>query len=121
MQVELIDIRKHYGTVKANDGISLAVAPGELHGILGENGAGKSTLMKILAGFTARTAGSIRIDGRPVAYRGTAEAVRLGVGMLYQDPLDFPQLPVIDNSAASPWVSASSSIFCGCFRWGSAC
>jgi simple sugar transport system ATP-binding protein len=97
MQVELIDIRKHYGTVKANDGISLAVAPGELHGILGENGAGKSTLMKILAGFTARTAGSIRIDGRPVAYRGTAEAVRLGVGMLYQDPLDFPQLPVIDN------------------------
>ncbi|MCU0593551.1 MAG: ATP-binding cassette domain-containing protein, partial [Desulfobacterales bacterium] len=55
MQVELVDIHKHYGAVKANDGVSLTVEPGELHGILGENGAGKSTLMKILAGFTART------------------------------------------------------------------
>jgi simple sugar transport system ATP-binding protein len=97
MRIELADIRKHYGAVKANDGISLTVAPGELHGILGENGAGKSTLMKILAGFTARTSGSIRVDGKPVDYRTTAEAAALGVGMLYQDPLDFPQLTVIDN------------------------
>ena len=97
MQVELVDIHKHYGAVKANDGVSLTVAPGELHGILGENGAGKSTLMKILAGFTARTSGSVRVDGKPVDYRTTAAAAGLGVGMLYQDPLDFPQLPVIDN------------------------
>lgn len=97
MQVELVDIHKHYGAVKANDGVSLTVAPGDLHGILGENGAGKSTLMKILAGFTARTSGSVRVDGKLVDYRTTAEAAGLGVGMLYQDPLDFPQLPVIDN------------------------
>jgi simple sugar transport system ATP-binding protein len=97
MRLELVDIYKHYGAVKANDGVSLTVAPGELHGILGENGAGKSTLMKILAGFTARTSGSIRVDGKPVDYRTTAEAAGLGIGMLYQDPLDFPQLPVIDN------------------------
>jgi simple sugar transport system ATP-binding protein len=97
MRVELVDIHKHYGAVKANDGVSLTVAPGELHGILGENGAGKSTLMKILAGFTVRTSGSIRVDGKPVDYRTTAEAAGLGVGMLYQDPLDFPQLAVLDN------------------------
>jgi len=97
MRVELVDIHKHYGAVKANDGVNLTVAPGELHGILGENGAGKSTLMKILAGFTARTSGSVRVDGKPVDYRTTAEAVGHGVGMLYQDPLDFPQLAVIDN------------------------
>ena len=97
MRVDLVDIRKHYGAIKANDGISLTVAPGELHGILGENGAGKSTLMKILAGFSVRTSGSIRVNGRPVDYRTTAEAAALGVGMLYQDPLDFPQLTVIDN------------------------
>ena len=88
MRVELVDIHKHYGAVKANDGVSLTVAPGELHGILGENGAGKSTLMKILAGFTARTSGSVRVDGKPADYRSTAEAAALGVGMLYQDPLD---------------------------------
>jgi len=97
MRVELVDIHKHYGAVTANDGVSLTVEPGELHGILGENGAGKSTLMKILAGFTARTSGSVRVDGQPVDYRTTAEAAGLGVGMLYQDPLDFPQLPVLDN------------------------
>jgi simple sugar transport system ATP-binding protein len=97
MQVELVDIHKHYGAVKANDGVSLTVAPGELHGILGENGAGKSTLMKILAGFTVRTSGSVRVDGKPVDYRTTAEAAGLGVGMLYQDPLDFPRLAVLDN------------------------
>jgi simple sugar transport system ATP-binding protein len=97
MRVELVDIHKHYGAVKANDGVTLTVAPGELHGILGENGAGKSTLMKILAGFTARSSGSIRVDGRPVDYRGTAEAARLGIGMLYQDPLDFPQLSALEN------------------------
>ncbi len=97
MRVELVDIHKHYGAVKANDGVTLTVAAGELHGVLGENGAGKSTLMKILAGFTARTSGSIRVDGAPVDYRSTAEAVRLGIGMLYQDPLDFPQLSALEN------------------------
>ena len=97
MRVELVDIHKHYGSVKANDGITLTVAAGELHGILGENGAGKSTLMKILAGFTARSSGSIRVDGKPVDCRSTAEAARLGIGMLYQDPLDFPQLTVLEN------------------------
>ncbi len=97
MRVDLVDIHKRYGAVKANDGVNLTVAAGELHGILGENGAGKSTLMKILAGFTTPTSGSIRVDGKPVNYRSTAEAVRLGIGMLYQDPLDFPQLSALEN------------------------
>jgi simple sugar transport system ATP-binding protein len=99
MRVDLVDIRKHYGFVKANDGVNLTVAPGEIHGLLGENGAGKSTLMKILSGFTARTSGSIVVDGRPADYRSTAEAFRFGIGMLYQDPLDFPQMTIVDNFA----------------------
>ena len=56
MRIELQDIHKHYGPVKANNGISLKVLPGHIHGILGENGAGKSTLMKILAGFSRKPA-----------------------------------------------------------------
>jgi ABC-type uncharacterized transport system ATPase subunit len=97
MQIELQKIHKHYGPVKANNGISLKVVPGRIHGILGENGAGKSTLMKVLSGFSQKTSGSILIDGKPVNYRDPAHAAGLGIGMLYQDPLDFPLLSVLDN------------------------
>ena len=67
MSLELRDIHKHFGPVRANDGISLSVASGSLHGLLGENGAGKSTLMKILSGFYVADAGEILLDGRSVA------------------------------------------------------
>ena len=66
MWIELQDIHKHYGPVKANNGVDLNVAAGCIHGILGENGAGKSTLMKVRAGFSQKTSGSILIDGKPV-------------------------------------------------------
>ena len=97
MWIELQDIHKHYGPVKANNGVNLKIAPGRIHGILGENGAGKSTMMKVLAGFSQKTSGSILIDGKAVNYRNPAQAVALGIGMLYQDPLDFSLLSVLDN------------------------
>lgn len=97
MKIELKEIYKLYGPVKANNGISLCVEPGTIHGILGENGAGKSTLMKILAGFCRKTDGMICLGGREVEYGTPARAAQLGIGMLYQDPLDFPSLTVLDN------------------------
>jgi len=97
MAVELIDIHKEYGPLKANQGISICFAPGYIHGILGENGAGKSTLMKVLAGFTPKTRGLIRIDGSNTEYQTPAEVSRLGIGMLYQEPVDFPVLSVLEN------------------------
>ncbi len=97
MRLELKGIHKHFGNVHANDGIHVTVESGTIHGLLGENGAGKSTLMKILSGFIRRDAGEILLDGRPVEFRSPAEAIRAGVGMLHQDPLDFPPLRVLDN------------------------
>ncbi|HET7839650.1 MAG TPA: ATP-binding cassette domain-containing protein [Rectinemataceae bacterium] len=97
MRVELRDIRKIYGPVRANDGISLAVPAASIQGILGENGAGKSTLMKILSGFILPDAGGILLDGEPVSIRSPADAIRLGIGMLHQDPLDFPPMKLIDD------------------------
>ncbi|HTD47475.1 MAG TPA: ATP-binding cassette domain-containing protein, partial [bacterium] len=82
MRVELRDIRKSFGPVRANDGISLTAEAGSVHGLLGENGAGKSTLMKILSGFTAPDRGQILLDGAPVRIASPAEALRLGIGML---------------------------------------
>ena len=97
MQIELRDIHKYYGPVKANRGVDLKVVSGTIHGVLGENGAGKSTLMKILAGYSQRTKGEIRLDDRLVNYETPAQASEMGIGMLYQDPLDFPQLSVLEN------------------------
>jgi len=97
MRITLRDIRKQYGKVNANDGIDLEISEGSIHGILGENGAGKSTLMKVLAGYTVKTSGAILLNGRPVEYDHPSQATRLGIGMLYQDPLDFPPLTVLEN------------------------
>jgi len=97
LRVELYDIYKHFGAVRANDGITLRVEPGSIHGVLGENGAGKSTLMKILSGFQPPDRGEIRLDGRVVTFSSPAAALTHGVGMLHQDPLDFPPLTVLDN------------------------
>jgi ABC-type uncharacterized transport system ATPase subunit len=97
VEVRITDIRKHFGPVKANDGISLTVPAGTIQGVLGENGAGKSTLMKILSGFQPADSGTIELDGQKVHMRSPADAIKHGVGMLHQDPLDFPPLKVIDD------------------------
>lgn len=97
MRIILQDIHKHYGKVRANNGIDMNIVPGSVHGILGENGAGKSTLMKILAGYTKKTSGTMLLDGQPVEYQKPANATAQGIGMLYQDPLDFPSLSVLEN------------------------
>lgn len=97
MDVELINIHKQFGKVHANDGISLSVKSGTIQGILGENGAGKSTLMKVLSGFIQPDSGIIYLNGKQVSIQSPADSVRLGIGMLHQDPLDFPSMRVLDN------------------------
>jgi len=97
MRIELRDIHKRFGPVRANDGISLTVEPGTIHGLLGENGAGKSTLMKILSGFQSPDSGQIVLDNTPATFHSPAQGIAHGIGMLHQDPLDFPPMRVLDN------------------------
>jgi simple sugar transport system ATP-binding protein len=97
MDVELINIHKRFGKVHANNGISLTVKSGTVQGIMGENGAGKSTLMKILSGFIQADPGDILLDGKKVTIHSPADSVKLGIGMLHQDPQDFPPMKVVDN------------------------
>lgn len=97
MRVELQEIRKIFGDVRANDGIDLTFEPGKIYGLLGENGAGKSTLMKILSGYQPPTSGQILLDGQPISFSAPDDALNAGIGMLYQSPLDFPPLQVIEN------------------------
>ena len=97
MSLELRDIHKHFGPVRANDGITLTVETGTLHGLLGENGAGKSTLMKVLSGFHSADSGEIVLDGQTVKLASPVDAIAAGIGMLHQDPLVFLPFSVIDN------------------------
>jgi ABC-type uncharacterized transport system ATPase subunit len=97
MKVELRGIHKHFGNIHANNDITLTIPSGTIQGILGENGAGKSTLMKILSGFIHADAGEILLDDKPARISSPADAIRHGIGMLHQDPLDFPSMSVLDN------------------------
>ena len=95
--IELIGIDKRFGAVHANRDISLAVRKGTIHGIIGENGAGKSTLMSILYGFYEADKGEIRIDGKPVRIRSSADAIALGIGMVHQHFMLVETMTVAEN------------------------
>ncbi len=97
MQVEFQQIHKQFGPVQALCGIDMRVESGTIHGLVGENGAGKSTLMKILTGYLTKTGGRILLDGVEVDCSDPQTAAAQGIGMLYQEPQDFPSLNVLDN------------------------
>ena len=91
------NIAKRFGATQALEDVSLELHPGEVHALLGENGAGKSTLIKIITGVHQPDHGEIQLDGKPVAIRSAAEAQRLGIAAIYQEPLLFPDLNVAEN------------------------
>ncbi len=95
--LELVGISKAFGPVQANRDISIRVAKGSIHGIIGENGAGKSTLMSILYGFYRADAGEIRIGGRPVAIPDSQAAIRAGIGMVFQHFKLVENFTVLEN------------------------
>jgi simple sugar transport system ATP-binding protein len=90
-------IEKRFGAVHANRDVNLTVAPGTVHGIVGENGAGKSTLMSILYGFYEADGGEIVIEGRAARIRGSREAIALGIGMVHQHFMLVDTLSALDN------------------------
>jgi general nucleoside transport system ATP-binding protein len=97
--LEARDIVKVFGTLRANDHVSLKVMPGEIHAFLGENGAGKSTLVKMIYGALQPTSGQLLWKGEPVAPKSPAEARKLGVGMVFQHFSLFEGLTVAENIA----------------------
>lgn len=87
----------HFGSFTALDSVSMKVAPGTVHALLGENGAGKSTLVKCVAGFQRPSEGSILIDGREQAIANPVVARALGIGMVYQHFTLAPGMTVAEN------------------------
>jgi ABC-type sugar transport system ATPase subunit len=95
--LEAAGISKSYGGVRALEAAGLTVRSGSVHALLGENGAGKSTLVKVVAGALAPDAGTLRLDGREVAFASTADAARHGVAVVSQDLSLFEDLDVLAN------------------------
>jgi simple sugar transport system ATP-binding protein len=95
--LEVSNITKRFGSVTANDNISLDVKAGEIVALLGENGAGKSTLVKAVFGLVKPDSGEIRIKGEILAAGDTARAIASGVGMVHQHFQLVPVMSVTEN------------------------
>ncbi|MEO8090221.1 MAG: ABC transporter ATP-binding protein [Gemmatimonadales bacterium] len=102
--LELAGIDKRFGSVHALRGVDFALAPGEVHALLGENGAGKSTLMQIAYGLVPPDEGEIRVQGEPRRITSPRAARALGIGMVHQHFTSVPALTVAENVAlAAGW------------------
>ena len=97
--LEALGVTKIFGTLKANDAVTLKVKPGEIHAFLGENGAGKSTLVKMIYGALQPTSGEFRWMGKTVSIASPAAARKLGIGMVFQHFSLFDALSVAENIA----------------------
>jgi ribose transport system ATP-binding protein len=90
-------ISKSFPGVRALSDVSFEIAPGEIHGLLGENGAGKSTLLRILSGVFRPTAGAMFVDGQAVSFRKPMDARGAGIAMIHQELQQVPHLSVAQN------------------------
>ncbi|MFG2720873.1 ATP-binding cassette domain-containing protein [Streptomyces sp. NPDC048416] len=95
--VELDDVSKYYGNIRALEGVTLEVHAGEITCVLGDNGAGKSTLIKIIAGLHRHDTGAFRIEGQDVSLSNPREALDRGIATVYQDLAVVPLMPVWRN------------------------
>jgi general nucleoside transport system ATP-binding protein len=95
--IELGGIVKRFPGVVANDGVDLKVESGTIHALIGENGAGKSTVMKILYGAQSPDEGTVRVNGEEVHFKSPRDAIKLGIGMVFQHFMLAENLTVWEN------------------------
>src|SRR6201995_4022112 len=96
-RLAMTGISKSFGGVAALRDVDFVLRQGEIHGLVGENGAGKSTLMKIIAGVHTQYKGRMTLDGHPVHFRSTRDALAAGIGMVHQELSIVPDLSVAEN------------------------
>jgi branched-chain amino acid transport system ATP-binding protein len=95
--LQVTDIRKHYGAIRAVDGVSFEVHPGEIFGVIGPNGSGKTTLFNSMLGQITPDSGQIQLKGEDVTRLGPLELSRRGVGRTFQTLQVFGRMTVRDN------------------------
>ena len=108
--LEVRNVSKSFGALKALDDVSATFQPGEIHAVLGENGAGKSTLMHVMSGFLSPDSGAILLDGSPLQLGSPVECRRLGIGMVHQHFTLVPNFTVAENLTLSNLESLKGSM-----------
>lgn len=108
--LELKNIKKSFGGVKALKGVDLTVRKGEVHCLAGENGCGKSTLIKVISGVHYPSDGEIYIDGEKYDNLKPIDAIKLGIQVIYQDFAVFPNLTVAENIALNQTVKKGKKL-----------
>src|SRR6476660_5522256 len=97
--IDIRGITKRFPGVVANHDVDISIRPGTVHALIGENGAGKSTLMKILYGVQKPDAGTITVDGTEVSFSSPTDAIKVGIGMVFQHFMLADNLTVLENVA----------------------
>ena len=108
--LRVTDIKKAFAGVQALKGVSLRIAPGEIHCLAGENGCGKSTLIKIISGVYAPDEGKIEFGGHAHSKITPIDAIRGGIQVIYQDFSIFPNLSVMENLAFNTELAAGRKV-----------
>lgn len=108
--IELRNITKRFGSVAANDNVSINIKKGTIHAIVGENGAGKSTAMKIAYGFYTPDAGEVLIDGKPAKINNPHDAINLGIGMVHQHFMLVETMTVAENIILGAETGGASNL-----------
>jgi branched-chain amino acid transport system ATP-binding protein len=108
--LEVTDLHRSFGGIRAVAGVSFEVQPAEIVGIIGPNGSGKSTLFSLLSGTIAPTSGAIKLRGRDVTRLPAYRIARLGLGRTFQIPTPFTNMTVRENLLAAAvegdWANA---------------
>ena len=111
MLLSVQDVRKKFGSILAVDGVTLAVEPGEIRGVVGPNGAGKTTLFNLITGFLPVSSGTIIFEGQNITRRPTHDRVRRGMARTFQTPQLFSDMTILDNILVSFYGSLLRNMF----------
>ncbi|MCW2132351.1 sugar ABC transporter ATP-binding protein [Arthrobacter sp. VKM Ac-2550] len=106
-EITVAGLGKRYGPSVVLNDINLSIAPGEIHGIVGENGAGKSTLLKILGGAIVADYGTLSLDGQPVKISSPRDSIARGISLIAQELALIPERSVLENVFLGRWSNTA--------------
>lgn len=116
--LEVKQVYKQFGGVKAVNGVSLKVLPGQIVSLIGPNGAGKTTTFNLISGVLPPTSGQIILAGKDVTGRPPSDFAKLGIGRTFQNLALFPQGTVVENLLVGRHIHFKYSVFEAVFHWG---